>query len=286
MAEAPKKPRRSHLVPWRTAGSVSEAKVTGDEVVRDTGWVFNNEVGSALTLDQFVASGDSEVALYMARFGIDAEAAASQTILELGSGIGRMTAAFSRSFGKVIACDVDPAFLERCRQTVAQKGDVQRLRTSQVRDGHIIQEPAASADLVFSYITLQHCSPEDAADLVRESWRVLKPGGRMTLNFRTWVAQDIVLVPAGAIVRAVWRLPIVGQRLTGRRWTTRLGWQANRLGLDEVLRIVPDADNIVIWKHPSRSMKSSPALQARRTDRDLDIANRSHWWIDAQKPKG
>jgi hypothetical protein len=33
-------------------------------------------------------------------------------------------------------------------------------------------------------------------------------------------------------------------------------------------------------------MKSSPALQARRTDRDLDIANRSHWWIDAQKPKG
>jgi hypothetical protein len=108
----------------------------------------------------------------------------------------------------------------------------------------------------------------------------------MILNFRTWVAQDIVLVPAGAIVRAVWRLPIVGQRLTGRRWTTRLGWQANRLGLDEVLRIVPDADNIVIWKHPSRSMKSSPALQARRIDRDLDIANRSHWWIDAQKPKG
>ena len=273
------------MVPWRTAGNVSEARVTGDEVVRDTGWVFNNEVGASLTLDQFVASGDQEVGLYMDRFGLSPEQCRSQTVLELGSGIGRMTVALTRNFDRVIACDVDQAFLERCRQTVAQKGEVQRLRTSQVRDGHVIQEPAASVDLVFSYITLQHCSPEDASDLVRESWRVLKPGGRMILNFRTWVKQDIVLVPAGVVVRAMWRLPIVGHRLTGRRWTTRLGWQANRLSVDEVMAIVPDATDVVIWKHPRRNFKSS-TLTLRRTERDLDIANRSHWWLDAQKPKG
>ncbi len=283
---SPAKPRRSHLVPWRTAGNVSEASVTGDEVVRDTGWVFNNEVGDALTLEQFVASGDHEVSMYMERFGIDATAARGQTVLELGCGIGRMTAAFTRSFEKVIACDIDQAFLERCRQTVAQKGDVQRLRTSQVRDGHVIQEPDESVDLVFSYITLQHCSSDDATDLVRECWRVLKPGGRMILNFRTWVKKDVVIVPAGALVRAIWRVPVIGPRLTGRRWTTRLGWQANRLSVDEVMRIIPRAEGIVIWKHPSRSLKSSPALQSRRSDRDLDIANHSHWWIDAHKPKG
>ena len=280
------KPRRSHLVPWRTAGNVSEASVTGDEVVRDTGWVFNNEVGDALTLEQFVASGDQEVAMYTERFGIDAEAARGQKVLELGCGIGRMTAALTRNFDRVVACDIDQAFLERCRQTVAQKGDVQKLRTSQVRDGHVIQEPDESVDLVFSYITLQHCSPDDATDLVRECWRVLKPGGRMILNFRTWVKKDVIIVPAGALVRTIWRVPVIGPRLTGRRWTTRLGWQANRLSVDEVMRIVPRAEDIVIWKHPSRSLKSSPALSSRRTDRDLDIANRSHWWIDAHKPKG
>ena len=277
--------KHSHLVPWRTAGSVSEAWITGDEVVRDTGWVFNNEVGDLLTLDQFVASGDAEVKLYMDRFGMRADNPRSQTLLEIGCGIGRMTSAFTREYDFVIGCDVDPAFLERCRQTVAQKGEVSRLRTSQVRDGHILQEGDDAADVVFSYITLQHCSHDDACDLVREAWRVVKPGGRLVLNFRTWVKKDVVLVPAGVLVRAIWRIPVIGKRLTGRRWTTRLGWQANRLGVAEVLELLPDVTDPVIWKHPRRKPTPTPNAQGRNhTTRDLDIANPSHWWFDARKP--
>ena len=46
--------RRPQLTPWRTAGERAEGPQSADEVVRETGWVFNNETGSALTLAQFV----------------------------------------------------------------------------------------------------------------------------------------------------------------------------------------------------------------------------------------
>jgi len=37
---------------------------------------------------------------------------ASETLVEIGSGIGRMTASFTRLFNRVVACDLDAAFLE------------------------------------------------------------------------------------------------------------------------------------------------------------------------------
>ena len=66
-----------------------------DEVVRDTGWVFNNQTGSTLTLDEFVQTGDAEVDIYLDRLGWNGMAPTS-SVLEIGSGIGRMTSALSR----------------------------------------------------------------------------------------------------------------------------------------------------------------------------------------------
>ena len=47
--------RRPQLIPWKTAGRVTEQQATADEVVRETGWVFNNETGRQLDLAEFVA---------------------------------------------------------------------------------------------------------------------------------------------------------------------------------------------------------------------------------------
>ena len=54
--------RRPQLIPWKAAGRVTEEQASADEVVQATGWVFNNETGDTLTLAEFVATGDSEVA--------------------------------------------------------------------------------------------------------------------------------------------------------------------------------------------------------------------------------
>lgn len=270
--------RRRQHVPWKAAGTASEHEHSADDVVRETGWVFNNRTGSHLNLADFVRTGDNETVAYLEAFGLLSPESAQHTMVEIGSGIGRMTASFSRLFAKVIACDLDAAFLERCRETVAQYGKPERLQTCHVADGRTLGMPDDSADLVFSYITLQHCHHDDGLALATESVRVTKSGGHIALNFRTWVAQDVVLWPAGKLVRASWRLPRVGPIIAQRRLTTRLGWQANRLTPKEVLATIGSSlTEVRIFRGPTRRGFGLPNTQ----DRTFEGVHRSHWWIVA-----
>jgi SAM-dependent methyltransferase len=252
---------RRQLIPWRAAGTRAEMRRNADEVVRDTGWVFNNQTGSTLTLDEFVKTGDAEVDIYLDRFGWNSVAGES-SVLEIGSGIGRMTSALSRKFSSVIATDVDAAFLERCRETVARFGRVNTLRTVHIADG------------------------SDALRLTTEALRVVKPGGHIALNYRTWVPADVVLVPAGGVMRMLWRIPVAGQKLSQWRWSTRLGWQANRLDPRRVLALLQASnvqfDELVILHHPGRPQRSVSFNGNPVPQRDLDVANKSHWWLLAR----
>ena len=277
--------RKRQLIPWRAAGTRAEMRHNADEVVRETGWVFNNETGEELTLEKFVDTGNKEVELYLRRFGWTQSAMLS-SILEIGSGIGRMTSALTRWYHAVVASDVDAAFLERCRETVARFGNVSVLRTVHIEDGHSIPVADDSVDAVFSYITLQHCRASDALQLTSEAFRVVKPGGRVALNYRTWVPADAGLVPAGAAVRLLWHLPYMGEKLSRWRWSTRLGWQANRLDPRRVLALL-EASNIefqelTVLHHPGRPFKDLVYRDEPVAQRDLDLCNQSHWWLLAR----
>lgn len=278
--------RRRQLTPWRAAGTRAEARESADDVVRETGWVFNNLTGGSLNLESFVETGDAEVDIYVDRFGWS-ESAPGLSFLEIGSGIGRMTAAFTRRFASVTATDVDAAFLERCRETVARFGRTNSFRTVHIADGNSINVPDQSVDVVFSYITLQHCKSTDAIRLTREALRIVKPGGWVALNFRTWVPEDAMLVPAGAVVRSLWHLPVVGGRLSRWRWSTRLGWQANRLDPRRVFAAVEatkiDLSEVAVLHHPGRPQKPVEYRGQTVAQRDLDVANKSHWWLLARR---
>jgi len=270
--------RRRQHVPWRAAGTASEQERTADDVVRETGWVFNNRTGGRLTLAEFVSTGDHETVAYLQAFGLMDEMVLHQTIVEIGSGIGRMTASFSNWYQKVIACDLDAAFLERCRETVAEFGKAERLQTSHVADGRTLQLPDHVADLVFSYITFQHCHHDDALALTREALRITKPGGRVALNYRTWVASDALLWPAGKLVRATWRLPRVGPIIAQRRLPARLGWQANRLSPTEVMREVGGSlTDVALYRSPRRG----PFRIDGTSDATFEGVHPSHWWLVA-----
>lgn len=279
---------RTQFTPWRSAGTLTETGGTADDVVRETGWVFNNETGKSLTLAEFVRTGDEEARRFMKHFGISPERLAHSTLLEIGSGIGRMTAAFTKSCARVIATDVDAAFLERCRQTVALHGKPERLTTSHVADGRTMDVASDSVNIVFSYIVLQHCQHDDALSLTSEALRVTRNEGQIMLNYRTWVPLDVVLVPLGSLVRLMWRLPVVGQKLATKRWATRFGWQANRLSPDEVLDHLAQRGELaqltdVRVLHSHRRTRS-----VRRAGVDVGVlkrTNRSHWWLSARVEK-
>ena len=268
--------RRRQHVPWTAAGLASEHEHSADDVVRETGWVFNNQTGDQLSLAQFVATGEAQIEPFMNALALASMPVESLTMLELGCGIGRMTASFTRLFNRVIACDLDAAFLERCRETVAQFGRPDRLHTSHIPDGRKIALPDDSVDLVFSYITLQHCHRGDALALAREAVRVARPGGRIALDFRSWDLQDVVLWPTGKLVRASWHLPGVGPRIAQRRLPARLGWQANRLSPREVLTALGDSlTDITLFRAPKRRGFGLPGT----ADRPFPGMHRSHWWI-------
>ena len=207
----------------------------------------------------------------------------SRALVEIGCGIGRMTCALTRRFGTVYACDLDAGFLERCREAVARFGKVDRLRTVEVVDGRSLDIGTDSADVAFSYITLQHCERDDAAALVEEALRVVRPGGRIALNFRSWSGTDPFVLPMGALMRGLFRVPGVGPWLSRKRTPTRLAWQANRLDPHQVLRPIQDRlADVVIWRNPARDAPIWGVAHA--TPEFFDGINRNHWWLVATRP--
>jgi len=248
--------------------------------VQTTGWVFNNETGATLTLADFVKTGDAEVPAYLNGFGLSRDDDANRTLVEIGSGIGRMTCAFTRRFGTVYACDLDAGFLERCREAVARYGLVDRLRTIQVPVGHTLDIADNVADVVFSYITLQHCDRHDALALIDESIRVTQPGGTIALNFRSRALADVVLLPLGYAVRAGFSVPALGTWLSRLRFATRLAWQANRLDPHHVLQpIAHRVTDVTIWRNQTKSTPIWGIGDAKL--RYLDTVGPNHWWLTA-----
>lgn len=269
--------RRSQLIPWKAAGRVSEQMVSGDDVVRRTGWVFNNATGDDLTLAEFVATGDAEVPAYLETFGLRQAGNEHRTLLEIGAGIGRMTCAFTREFGSVIACDLDQGFLERCYETVGRFGRADRLRTLEVADGRTLDLPPNTADVAFSYITLQHCNEDDALELASEAVRVVRPGGKIVLNFRRPALSDPIVIPLGAVVRSLYRVPVVGGWLSRQRAVTRLAWQASRLDPDTVIGpMAAQITAIEVWTNPKSKLHALGA-----TMRSFEGVNQHHWWLIA-----
>lgn len=275
--------RRPQGVPWRSAGLLTES-LTADEAVRSTGWVFDNKTGD-VSLESFAASGDDEVRRYLKIFGFPNGSTSHLSMVEIGSGIGRMTAGFTKRFRTVHAADVDAAFLERCRETVFHHGEPNALRTLHVADGRTLDLPSASVDFAFSYITLQHCSSSDAESLVSEALRVTKNGGLVALNFRTWTPLDAALVPLGGLVRVMWRAPKVAKHMARVRALTRLGWQANRLSPDDVLASIgldllgSRLRDVTIIHSPRRRVKVSAAGVSKLAVRRV---HPSHWWLLAR----
>jgi SAM-dependent methyltransferase len=265
--------------PWHTAG---EKAATGD-AVGDVGWVFNNEIGQ--DPEAFVGSGWIEVQNYFDALGLSSDDDAERSVVEVGSGIGRMTAALTQRFGHVVACDVDATFLDRCRETVVNFGVPDRLETAHVADAAHLPLADRSADVVFSYITLQHCRRHDALSLAAEAVRVCRRGGRVALNFRSYTAADAALVPAGWGVRALWR--VAGTRgPLGHRSVVRLGWQANRLGPRDVLDhlVGHGLGGVTLYEHPRAPgwRRRLPSWQVGAVPtRQLDWINPSHWWLVA-----
>ena len=104
----------------------------------------------------------------------------SDRVLELGSGCGFGTTAVAARACEVIACDISPAYLEFARQECARLRNVYFLQITN-RDLSSIENH--SVDVVVSMAVFIHLNLYDIHQYFQEFRRVLKPGGRVAIDF-------------------------------------------------------------------------------------------------------
>jgi SAM-dependent methyltransferase len=117
---------------------------------------------------------------------VDFSAYRGRTVLEVGCGIGTDLVRFARGGAVVTGVDLSTTAIELAKQNFALHGlAAQDLR---VADGEALPFPDDSFDVVYGHGVVQYAA--DAPQLIRECYRVLKPGGEaifMVYNRVSWL---------------------------------------------------------------------------------------------------
>ena len=102
--------------------------------------------------------------------------------VEIGSGLGRVCAALSERFDRVVGIDVAVGMVSRAHELVARPNV-----SFQVGDGTSLRPLAdASADLVLSFTVFQHVlRPSVIEGYLAEAARVLRPGGLLVFQWNS-----------------------------------------------------------------------------------------------------
>ena len=106
----------------------------------------------------------------------------SDTLLEVGCGYGRALYHLLPSVGRAIGIDLAEEPLREAKGLLAGRGEFE-LHTG---DGATLRPVSnASIDKAFAFTVFQHLTRPQAAAYMREFARVLRPGGRVCVQFLT-----------------------------------------------------------------------------------------------------
>jgi SAM-dependent methyltransferase len=133
-------------------------------------------------VDSFLASGEQDYQQFvlsaLERCGVPS---LGKVMVELGCGVGRMTANFARHYEHVIAVDVSAEMLRNARQIHSAEKNIAWVHASGT---DLACLSTGTADFVFSYLVLQHLPTEELAiTYVQEMLRILRPGGVFLFQF-------------------------------------------------------------------------------------------------------
>ena len=101
-------------------------------------------------------------------------------VLDLGSGCGFGTATIARHARHVIACDISPAYLEFARSECA---DLENIRFTPISSRELTPIEDQSVNVIISMAVFIHLNLYDIYLYFSEFRRVLRPGGRVLLDF-------------------------------------------------------------------------------------------------------
>jgi SAM-dependent methyltransferase len=124
-------------------------------------------------MEAFWGSGEEALSRLLSALGV--ELRQTDTVVEIGCGVGRVTRAIAARAGRILALDVSERMLELAREHNPELANVEWVHG----DGASLRPVAdGAADAVISHVVFQHI-PDSAVSLgyVTEMGRVLGPGG-------------------------------------------------------------------------------------------------------------
>lgn len=133
---------------------------------------FADAIGSE-TIELFNSQGDVQVAVLRHHGLVD-----GMSIYDLGCGCGRTAQALQRAGwrGRYVGADIVEGFISELK------------RKCRGFEAHVHREPSIVAedgtlDMIFHWSVFTHVSPEECFLYLEDSFRALKPGGKLVFSF-------------------------------------------------------------------------------------------------------
>jgi SAM-dependent methyltransferase len=205
-------------------------------------------------VDWFWEQGEHTVDDLLGRLGVGL--AATDEVVEIGCGVGRLTRTIASRARRVRALDISPRMLELAREHNPALANVDWIEG----DGASLAGIGdASADACVSHLVFQHIpDPEITYGYVREIGRVLRPGG-----WAAFQVSDYAAIHARRGLRFTARTVAAGIAGRAPRGWTRAEYRGSAVDLDD-LRSAADAGGLDIERIEGAGSQYCFVLARRR----------------------
>jgi len=157
---------------------IEQLKSTWEAFGRDDPlWAVLTEAsrrGGRWDLDEFLATGEREIADALAELERLDAAPVPGRALDFGCGVGRLTQALAERFERCDGVDIAASMIAEARR-INRHGERVHYHVNDAPDLGLFASD--SFDFVLSFIVLQHMEPRYARRYIADFMRVLKPGG-------------------------------------------------------------------------------------------------------------
>lgn len=125
----------------------------------------------------------------------------NKRVVEIGCGAGRITEFLAKKAEFIYATDISMGMLKRFRERL---GDIPNVALICSGDFSVI--PDSSADIILSFLVFQHIPEILVKALLKDSIRVLKPGGHLVFQLSTKDKHEVVKSKSGATDMVRWTI--------------------------------------------------------------------------------
>jgi SAM-dependent methyltransferase len=132
---------------------------------------------------QFAATANTTLAMLRRTVGIRA----TDTVLEIGAGVGRVGQVLAPLCKEWIGADVSENMLSHLRRRLKHLPNVRTVALNGYDLGPVAD---ASIDLVYCTVVFMHLEEWERYRYVREAFRVLRPGGRLLVDNCTIITDE------------------------------------------------------------------------------------------------